>query len=77
MAPHQLSSRLQHKFFSDKSIDIFDIAPIQLNVYMTGNRFENIIAGISFTGPPSTYLKEKFFEVIQMIVEYNDHMKDV
>ena len=61
----------RREFFADKSIDIFEGAPIRLNFYMMGNIFENIIASLSFTNITPPYFKEKFFEFLQMIVAWN------
>ena len=61
-------------FFLERSIDIFEGALIWLNVFMTGNRFGNIVSTFSFTDLLPPYFKEKFFENIQMIVVWDYHM---
>ena len=78
MYPHHLLSRIQQKiFFVDKSIDIFEGAPIRLNFYMVGHIFENIIAALSFTDILLLSFKDKLFEVHHMVDAWNQHMKDV
>ena len=78
MAPFHFSSRIQQRiFFSEKSIDIFEAAPICLNVNMSVHRFESIISALLFTYLPLPYFKDKLFEVRQIIVACNKHMKDV
>ena len=44
---------------------------------MNGNWFENITAEISFTYLPPPSFKEKNPGIIQTIVIWNDHKKDV
>ena len=78
MAPHNLSFRIQHKiFFADKSSDIFEGAPIWVNIYMAGHIYENIITTLLFTDLRITSFKDKFFGVLHIIVAYNQHIKDV
>ena len=62
---------------ADTSIDIFEVAPIWLNVYMTGHIFETIITSLSFNDLPLPYFKDKFFEFLQTIVSCNQYMNDV
>ena len=63
--------------FLEKSIGIFEYVPIQLNFFVTGNRFKNIISALLFIDLLPKYFKGKFFEMFQMVVAWNDHMKDV
>ena len=64
-------------FFWERSIAIFEGAPIRLNIFMAGNRFENIITALLFTDLPSPYFKDKLFGILRMIFAWNYHIKGV
>ena len=64
-------------YILDKSIDVFEGAHIQLNVFMSRNLFENISESLSFTYMPSPSFKDKFFKICQVVEECNYQMKDV
>ena len=59
------------------SIDIFQGAPIWLNVFMNGSQFKNIISALLFNNIPPPSFKVNLFEIRHNIVSWNDHMKDV
>ena len=53
----------QKQFFSTKTIDAFDGAPYRLNVYMSGNRFENILQAMTYTDEEPPDYEEKFSQL--------------
>ena len=79
MYPHHLQSRLQQKFCCcwEMSIYTFKAAQIRLDVFMTGNWFDNIVVLLLFTDITPPYFKDKVIWNFQMIVAWNGHMQDV
>jgi len=64
----------RRSFWSVKPPDNFDITQLRFNEYMSRNRFENIRAALSFTNvEPPTYL-DRFWEVRQLLDEWNTNM---
>ena len=53
----------EKRFFADHSIDIFEGAPIRLNVYMPGHISENTLTALLFNDNPIPYLRHKLTEV--------------
>ena len=62
------------QFFTTKTIDAFDGAPYRLNVYMSGNRFENILKAMTYTDDEPPPYQDKFHPVRLMINEWNKNM---
>ena len=62
------------KFWSLKAIDRASGAPFRLNDIMSNRRFDQILQGLQFTAlePPS--YKDRFWEVREMIAEWNENM---
>lgn len=51
-------------------------APFRLNDLMTGRRFEEIIAALSFTNLQPPAFKDKFWEIRQMVKAWNENMRE-
>ena len=52
-------------------------APFRLNDIMSGRRFEEIVQALCFTNMEAPSFRDKFWEVRQMVKEWNQNMKDV
>ena len=59
------------QFFTTKTIDAFNGAPYRLNVYMSGNRLENILKVTTYTDDEPPPYQDKFHPVRLMINEWN------
>ena len=78
MALHELSYRLQHKrYFCREIYWHFWRCTNKFKCLHGGTQIKKISYSISFTYLTLTYFKCKSFEVIQMIVAWNQHTKDV
>ena len=64
-------------FFSSFPINERSGAPYRLNQYITRTRFESILQSLTFTDAPTPTYLDPFWEVRQMIVEWNSNMHRV
>ena len=62
------------EFFASTPVTERHGAPLRLNQYMTGRRFEMITNALHFTDKSAPTFKDKFWEVRQMIQEWNKNM---
>ena len=52
-------------------------APFRLNDLMSSNRFEDIIRNLTYTNLQPPAFKDKFWEIQQMVEEWNKSMREV
>ena len=64
------------KFWSNKPIDRESGAPFRLNDLMSQKRFETILQNISYTNKDPPAYKDRFWEVREMIEEWNRNMNN-
>lgn len=67
----------RREFWSTKPIDIYAGAPFRLNHYMSRVRFELILRHLTFTNRPAPAFLDRFWQVRQMIVAWNENMSEV
>ena len=60
--------------FSETPKDIFDVWPICVNHFISGNWFESIYSSLKFTVNPSPTFWDKLFEAQHMINKCDNHM---
>ena len=65
------------EFWSKKAISRKRGAPYRFNDLMTGSRFEDITNALEYTDKAAPTYKDRFWEVRQMIEEWNNNMKDM
>lgn len=63
-------------WFHDSEPSEFEGAPFRLQKYMSRNRFENIIRCLTYTNMHKPTFKDKFWQVRQMIYEWNQNMTE-
>ena len=73
-SPGNLSRK---EFWSSKKLERERGAPFRLNDLMSSNRFEDIIKNLTFTNRQPPAFKDKFWEIRQMVEEWNNTMRDV
>lgn len=64
----------QRNFWSSCNMDMFATAPYWFNDIMSRNQFEAILTSLTFTDKTAPAYKDPFFEVRQMINEWNKNM---
>lgn len=65
----------RREFWSTKAIDAFQGTPFRFNDFMSRNRFENILAALTLTNQRAPIYTDRFWEVRQLIGEWNSNMK--
>ena len=65
----------RHRFWSTKDPNMYEGAPFRLTSLMSQNCFEEILGSIAYTSNNPPELLDKFFEVRQLIGEWNENMK--
>ena len=71
-----MSGFKRKEFWSSKEINIELGAPYRLNCYMTGNRFEAILASLTLTKEDPPPYKDRFWIVREMIREWDGHIME-
>ena len=67
----------RHSFWSTKDPNMYEGAPFRLTSLMSRNHFEEILGSISYTSNNPPELLDKFWEVRQLIGEWNENMKKI
>ena len=65
----------RREFWSSKAIDAFEGTPYRFNDFMSRNRFESILSHLVFTNRSPPVYNDRFWEVRQMINEWNSNMR--
>ena len=65
----------RREFWSSKAIEAFEGTPYRFNAFMSRPRFEAILAALQFTDRKPPSYKDRFWEVRQMIDEWNSNMR--
>jgi len=64
-------------FWSKSHPDRKKRAPFRLNDLISGRRFEDITKALSYASEKASTYKDRFWEVIQMITEWNRNMQEI
>ncbi|KAL7578819.1 hypothetical protein ACA910_016040 [Epithemia clementina (nom. ined.)] len=64
----------RHEFWSVSPIDAFDGATLRLGIWMSRNRFDEILAALQFTDRAPPTFRDKFWEVRQMLEAWQENM---
>lgn len=67
----------RHEFFKRENLNLFSGAPFRLNVFMSKNRFDDILQALTYTATPAPTYKDGFHEVRDLIDAWNTNMDTV
>ena len=67
----------RREFWSEREISIRTGAPYRLKHWMSCDRFEEILSALTYTDEPAPPYSDKFWQVRQMISQWNKHMFEV
>lgn len=63
-------------FWSMDVIDVFNGSPFRLNLYMSRNRFEDILYSLGYTKSNPPAYNDKFYEIRDLVDAWNEHMSE-
>ena len=72
-----LSGYSRRHYWSVMEIHPFDGAPYRFHAYMSLSRFEAILRNLGYTNVEKPKFVDKFWEVRQMIEQWNVHMREI
>jgi hypothetical protein len=67
----------RRSFWEEQAPSKWSGAPFRFHKYMSYTRFENITKALRYSNTPAPPYVDKFSEVRDMILEWNNHMKRI